>query len=212
MTDLIFALEIIGTIAFAVSGAMVGIEKNLDILGVVICGLFTAVGGGATRDIFMGNLPPVMFVKIEYVCTGLLASLAVFMIARVFKEKYLANRKLIDKINNIFDAIGLGVFTVGGMETAILNGYADNAFFIIFLGVITGCGGGIIRDVTVNEIPAVFRKNVYAVASLAGAVTYYSSYFLLEQGEIVAVFQGIAIVFIVRMLATTFKWHLPKAL
>ncbi|MBQ9972649.1 MAG: trimeric intracellular cation channel family protein [Firmicutes bacterium] len=212
MTDLIFALEIIGTIAFAVSGAMVGIEKKLDILGVIICGLFTAVGGGATRDIFMGNLPPVMFVKIEYVSTGLAASLAVFFLARVFKEKYLANRKLIDKINNIFDAVGLGVFTVGGMEVAILNGYGDNAFFIIFLGVITGCGGGIIRDVTVNEIPAVFRKNVYAVASLAGAVTYYSSYFLLEQGEVVAVFQGIAIVFIVRMMATTFKWHLPKAL
>lgn len=211
MTDLIFVLEIIGTVAFAVSGAMVGIEKRLDLFGVILCGIFTAVGGGAMRDIFMGNLPPTMFVKIVYVSTAFVTCIITFTVARTFKDKYLNNVKVINRVNNVFDAIGLGVFTVGGMEAAILNGFGDNAFFVLFLGVITGCGGGVIRDVTVNEIPVIFTKNIYAVASLAGGVVYYTLGIHMEAGEMISVFAGIVTVFVLRMFAARFKWNLPKA-
>ncbi len=212
MTNLIFVLEIIGTVAFAVSGAMVGIEKRLDLLGVILCGLFTAVGGGAMRDIFMGDLPPAMFVKIVYVSTAFATCIVTFGVARVFKDKYLNNVKLINRINNVFDAIGLGVFTVGGMNAAMLNGFGDNAFFVLFLGVITGCGGGVIRDVTVNEIPVIFTKNIYALASLAGGVVYYILHLCMDAGEVIAVSAGILTVFVLRMLAARYKWNLPKAL
>ena len=116
-----------------------------------------------------------------------------------------------DGINNVFDAIGLGVFSVTGVQVAEAAGQGSNLFFAVFLGLVTGIGGGLMRDVTVKEIPFVLKKRIYAVASLLGAL----SYCLLQRagmGKSWSATLGMLLVFAVRMLATHFKWNLPKAL
>ena len=114
-----FILEIIGTISFAVSGAMIAIKKKVDIFGVLFLGIITAFGGGLMRDITLGNLPPAMFRNTKYLLFATLASLIVFFTASLFKNKYIQNELLIDTINNIFDAIGLGAFSVIGAQLTI---------------------------------------------------------------------------------------------
>ena len=168
-----YILEIIGTISFAVSGAMIAIKKKVDIFGVLFLGIITAFGGGLMRDITLGNLPPAMFRNTKYLLFATLASLIVFFTASLFKNKYIQNELLIDTINNIFDAIGLGAFSVIGAQLTIqLYGNAST-FLIIVMGMITGIGGGILRDLLVREIPFVLKKRVYAVASILGAGTYF---------------------------------------
>jgi len=212
MDGIILALEIIGTIAFAVSGAMVSINKRLDIFGVIFCAVVTALGGGVLRDMLIANLPPVMFREYIYVIVALVTALVTFVTARVIGKKYTENIEVIDKVDNIFDAIGLGVFTVVGINTAISKGYGDNAFFAVFLGMTTGCGGGIIRDVIVREVPFVLSKRIYAVASIGGGVVYYLMYVTAGLNEVVSVLTGIILIFAVRILASVFRWDLPKAI
>ena len=211
MDDIVFVLELIGTVAFAVSGAAVSINKRLDIFGVLFCALTTALGGGVIRDIILGNLPPAMFRDYTYVIFAAAAAVITFSVAAAFKKFYLKEITKIDRINNIFDAVGLGVFTVTGMNIAIANGFADNAYFVVFLGVTTGCGGGILRDVLVREVPFVFSKRVYAVASIAGGIVYYLCCVTFAAGEVISVIAGIAVIFILRILASVFRWDLPKA-
>ena len=212
MDNIILILEVIGTVAFAVSGAAVGINKRLDFFGVLFCTVVASTGGGVIRDVLIGNLPPVMFSNYIYLFTALIIGIMVFITAGVFKNIYLREITNVDKVNNIFDALGLGVFTVTGMNTAINMGYGDNAFFIIFLGVTTGCGGGILRDVIINEVPFVLTKRIYAVASLAGAVVYYVLAITVEAGEIISVCSGIVTIFTIRILASVFRWDLPRAI
>ena len=123
MDSIILILEIIGTIAFAVSGSMVSINKRLDIFGVIFCAVVTALGGGVLRDMLLANLPPVMFREYIYVIVALITALATFIIAHVIGKKYTENIDIIDKVDNVFDALGLGVFTVVGINTAISSGY-----------------------------------------------------------------------------------------
>ena len=211
MDDIVFVLEIIGTAAFAISGAAVSINKHLDIFGVLFCALTTALGGGVMRDIILGNLPPTMFRNYVYVCVAIGVAVLTFIVAKAFKKFYLKEITVIDKVNNIFDAAGLGVFTVTGINIAIASGYADNMFFVIFLGMTTGCGGGIIRDVLVREVPFVLSKRIYAVASIAGGVVYYLMYVTFSLGEVVSVLCSIIVIFLLRILASVFRWDLPKA-
>ncbi len=212
MDTMLLVLELIGTCAFAISGAVLGITKRFDIFGVIFSGIITALGGGTIRDLLLGNLPPAMFRNYIYLIFAVATCLLTFIIASILKNKFSENIVLIDKVNNIFDAIGLGVFTIVGMNVAINSGFSDNFFFVVFLGMTTGCGGGILRDAIVSEVPFVLRKRVYAVASIAGGIAYYLMYIMLHQGVVISSVVGITLIFALRILASVFKWDLPKAI
>lgn len=204
------ALEIAGTISFAVSGAMTAIEKRVDLFGVLFLGVTTALAGGIIRDVVVGKVPPAAFSDYRFMAIAALTSFIVFMIARIYHERYRINVEWINAVNNIFDAAGLGAFTITGANVAISMGYKWNSFFVVFLAMLTGIGGGVLRDLMIQEIPFVLRKRIYAVASMAGGILYYV---LLKQNmdKMTAAFIGIGVVFGLRMLATIFKWNLPKA-
>lgn len=212
METMILVLEIIGTCAFAVSGAVIGIKKRFDIFGVLLVGIITALGGGTIRDILLGNLPPAMFKNYIYLIFAVAICVLTFVIASILKNKFSENIIVIDKVNNIFDAVGLGVFTIVGINIAINSGFSANAFFVIFLGMTTGCGGGILRDVIISEVPFVLNKRVYAVASLAGGLLYYLLYVTFSLGDVIPVIAGILLIFALRILASVFRWDLPKAI
>lgn len=209
--EIFFAfLEIAGTISFAVSGAMTALEKRVDLFGVIFLGVTTALAGGIIRDVVIGKVPPAAFANYEFMMIAVITAIVVFMLAHKYRIHYHENVELINTINNVFDAAGLGAFTITGANVAISMGYKWNGFFVVFLAMVTGIGGGVLRDLMIGEIPFVLRKRIYAVASLAGGVVYY---FLLKQkvDEMTAAFIGIGIVFGLRILATIFKWNLPKA-
>lgn len=212
MDTMILVLELIGTCAFAVSGAVLGIIKRFDIFGVIFSGIITALGGGTIRDVLLGNLPPAMFRDYIYLIFAVSACIITFIVAGILKNKFSENIAIIDKVNNIFDALGLGVFTIVGMNIAVNSGFGDNFFFVIFLGMTTGCGGGILRDVIVGDVPFVLRKRIYAVASLAGGILYYLLHITFDCPVVISTVLGIVFIFILRLLASVFKWDLPKAI
>ena len=207
MGNTMFVLELIGAAAFAISGAMAAIKRKADIFGVVFLGVITALGGGVIRDVLIGQLPPKMFVSYAYLLASLLVSLIVFFDAYIRREKYFANKDKLSEINNIFDAVGLAVFTVSGMNTAM--GVSGNVILILTLGVITGVGGGMLRDMMTNTMPKVLRKRVYAVASLMGGALYYVLY-LIGVNDILSAVIGMVTIFVLRVLATAYKWNLPS--
>ena len=209
MNMLWLIFEIIGTVAFAISGALLAVEKENDIFGVLFLGVTTAVGGGIMRDILTGELPPKAFQDPVYVLIAGITSLIVFFLIYFTKGNIRKKLAMADAVINVFDAVGLGVFTIFGMNAAAALGYGENLFLRLFVGMITGVGGGIIRDILVREIPSVLCKRVYAVASLIGGLIYY---LLVKLGMNagVANFIGAASIFIIRMLASKFRWDLPK--
>ena len=208
MDEIMFVLELIGAAAFAVSGAMVAIEKRADIFGILFLAVTTALGGGVIRDVLIGRIPPVMFVSYWYLLISVVAALAVFIDAYLRSEKYKLHLDKLDAVNNIFDAIGLAVFTVSGMNAAMP--VSDNVILVLFVGMCTGVGGGMLRDTLIRQMPFVLRKHVYAVAAIAGAMTYA----LLTRASVhsaLAYGAGWAVTVSLRMLATVFRWNLPKA-
>lgn len=206
----LFIVEAVGTIAFASSGAMVAIKKELDLLGIIVLGVTTAVGGGMLRDIIIGNVPPALFKDPVYVVLAFVTVMVLFIIVRI-NQSILAGRSIenYERVMNIFDAIGLGAFTVVGIDTAVLSGYGGYRFLIIFLGVLTGVGGGILRDIMAGQTPYVLKKHIYACASIAGAVLYA---LLMERinGDL-AMAAGAFAVILIRLLATRYCWNLPTA-
>ena len=206
MDELIYALEIIGAAAFAVSGAMAALEHEADIFGVIFLAVVTALGGGVIRDLLLGVTPPKMFVSYVYLAVAAVAALVVFADAYIRREKYRKHRDKLDSINNMFDAVGLAVFTVSGMNTAMQQ--SDNVLLILVLGMSTGVGGGMLRDMMINKMPKVLRKRVYAVASLLGGGVYYGL-FTLGVHETIAAVSGMALIIALRVLATVYKWNLP---
>ena len=207
MDEIMFVLELIGAAAFAVSGAMVAIEKRADIFGILFLAVTTALGGGVIRDVLIGRIPPVMFVSYWYLLISVVAALAVFIDAYLRSEKYKLHLDKLDAVNNIFDAIGLAVFTVSGMNAAMP--VSDNVILVLFVGMCTGVGGGMLRDVMTNTMPTVLRKRVYAVASLLGGGLYYAMY-ALGVNQIVSLGCGMLLIFALRLFATIFKWNLPS--
>lgn len=204
-------LEIAGTISFAISGAMAAVEKRVDLFGVIFLGITTSLAGGIIRDVVIGRVPPAAFSDYKYMAIAIVTSLVVFMLARVYHQHYKANLEWINTINNVFDAAGLGAFTITGANAALLMGYRMNGFFVVFLAMVTGIGGGVLRDLMIGEIPFVLRKRIYAVASIIGGCVYYLLYVKTSMDVMAAAFVGIACVFGLRMMATIFKWNLPKA-
>lgn len=209
MENTFYVLEIIGIAAFASSGAAAAIDKHADVFGVIFLGLITALGGGVIRDILLGYLPPRMFDSYIYVAVAVLFSLLTFFLAGLWREGFNKKRDKFDAAVNVFDAAGLGVFTISGMNLAIARDGVGNPLLIIVLGMATGIGGGMLRDVMIGEMPFVLRKRIYAVASLAGALVYYLLYIWGLSNTLSAIL-GAAVVFAVRMLATVFRWSLPK--
>ena len=208
--SIFFIIEMIGTVAFASSGAMVAIKKELDLLGVVVLGVTTAVGGGMLRDIILGNVPPALFMNPVYVIAGFLTVLVLFTVVRL-NQKILESRsiEMYERVMNIFDAVGQGAFTVTGINTAVMAGYGDYRFLAVFLGVLTGVGGGVLRDIMAGETPYILRKHFYACASIIGAIVY--TYLLEFAGGDFAVVVSACLVVVIRLLATRYCWNLPKA-
>ncbi len=207
----IFLLEIVGTIAFASSGAMLGIRKNMDIFGVNVLGITTAVGGGCVRDLLLGIHPPKMFQNFAYVGTAILTSCLLFVVFFIKKELLESTfLERYERVMSALDAVGLGIFTVMGIRTAMdLEGsHFDHWFLLVFVGVATGIGGGMIRDVMAGETPFVFIKHVYACAALIGAFLYI--FLCRAVPDIGAMLVSSITVVAVRLLAAHYRWNLPR--
>lgn len=207
--NVVFILEVIGTVAFAVSGALVGIQKSMDIFGVCVLGVITAVGGGAVRDIVVGIIPPNVFRNPVYATVAVLVSCLVFGVM-YFRQSLSSKRlgKLYDGAMMLMDAVGLGIFTVVGVNAGLQQGYGDNAFLLIFTGTVTGVGGGLLRDVMAGVPPYIFVRHIYACASIAGAVACTALYSVT--GMTAAMFAGVMLVLVIRCLASRYRWNLPR--
>lgn len=206
-STLFFFLEIIGTIAFAFSGCMVANAKKMDIFGVWVLGTVTAVGGGAVRDVLLGITPPNMFRNGVYVAIA--TGTVVFWIVLAARNSVISRRmfRQLVRLMDLSDSVGLGIFAVLGSKTAISSGYADNWFLVIFVGVLTGVGGGLLRDVMADMTPMIFRKRIYAIAAMAGSIVYLV--LLNWMSEVVVILTGTVTVFIIRILASSFRLDLP---
>lgn len=204
------ATELTGTIAFAVSGAMLAVKKQLDIFGILFLGVVTALGGGTVRDLLLGHTPPRMFYSVEYILVALLTALTVFFVVRLTHGRELWSGSAPDTLLTFSDALGLGIFSVVGTQAGISEGFGDNAVLCIFLGMLTGVGGGVLRDMMCADIPFVLRKHIYAVAALLGASIYYVL-IRLGANRTTACLLGMTATVVVRVLAWHYRWNLPKA-
>ena len=204
---LTFVFELIGTVAFAISGAITGLKKKMDIFGVVILAVVTAVGGGAIRDIVLGNTPPMTFRNPVYALVAVATGILTFIpVVRKLAGK---TPKAFDIFLLVTDSVGLGIFTVMGIRTAINLNHGENMFLLVFVGVVTGVGGGLLRDVMAGNTPYIFVKHIYASASLAGAVLCVLLWKPL--GSTAAMSVSAAVIIVIRFLAARCKWSLPKA-
>jgi uncharacterized membrane protein YeiH len=197
-TNFLFVIDILGTFAFAVSGAFLAMQKRLDPFGVLVLSFVTAIGGGTLRDIMIGNLP-VSWLQNE---TGIIVIL-VAAVTTMFFGQY--PRHLTTALF-LFDAMGLGLFTIIGIELALEKGFSPGV--CVALGTVTACFGGVLRDVLLNEVPLVFRKEIYALACIAGGVIYLILK-PLRLDENVSKAISIFFIFIVRLVAVRYKLFLP---
>ena len=162
------------------------------------------------RDLFIGNTPPVFFTLYPLVITCIATATLTFILAAIFKRQYVRHEAFINAVNNYFDALGLGVFVISGAKLCIDLGL-DNPFLIIVMGMISGTGGSMTRDIIMNEVPALLRKRIYLVAALLGASLYYLLY-SLSVSDLIAIPVSIILIVVIRILATVFKLNFPKAI
>ncbi|WP_288797833.1 trimeric intracellular cation channel family protein [uncultured Megasphaera sp.] len=202
--------DILGTAAFAYSGALVAVSRRMDLFGVFALSSATAVGGGIVRDTMLGNFPPAAFRTSLYVIIIVLAMvLAIITIRNVqVKRKFSRIMPAFFWLYTIFDAIGLGSFSVTGTLLGC-HYYPEYSLFAVLLGVLTAVGGGIIRDIFAAKIPFVFRREIYATASLVGSTVltgcFYTHWLSLAGGAILSFILTV----LIRLLAVTFHWNLP---
>jgi len=203
---MVLILELVGTVAFAISGAAVGVRKKMDVLGVMILAMTTAVGGGIIRDVILNVTPPAAFRTPVYALSALAVGLVVFILEarRLFREK----PRIYERVLLWMDALGLGLFTVSGMRAAYAALPDANAFLAVFVGVVTGVGGGVLRDVMSGSVPYIFVKDFYATASLAGAVVCALAWDRL--GALPSMVAGACLIVLLRLLAVRFRWRLPR--
>ena len=199
---------LIGTVPAAISGAMLGIQKEMDIFGVSILGLATGVGGGAIRDIVLGITPPAMFVDPIYALTAIGTSMLTFF--PLIHHEFTKHPKLYEMLMLVTDSMGLGVFTMVGVQTAYAQEQHYSFFLIIFVGTITGVGGGVLRDLLAGRVPYILAKHhLYATACIIGAVAGALLWPVI--GDLWAMVAGALLIFLIRMLAAHYRWSLPKA-
>lgn len=205
---IIKVLEIVGTIAFASSGALTAIEKKFDLLGVIMVGVTTAVGGGILRDLLIGSVPVSIFRNPLYIAVAAATAAAVFLVLAVTRRRTGRLVRIYELAMLFFDTVGLGVFTITGITAAMRHGCRDNCFLLLFSGVITGVGGGLLRDIIVNKRPEIFVGNIYACASVAGAAVFLPLYSRVSFAAACAV--SLAVTFLLRLASVKFDWNLPK--
>lgn len=194
-----YAIDLLGTIAFAISGVLVAMHKKMDLFGILIIAFVTAIGGGTIRDVIIGNTPVGWMKDMNY--TYAIIGSAVFAIIFRKKINYLRTSLF------LFDTIGIGLYTVVGVEKGITAGL--HPIICIALGTISACFGGVIRDILCNEIPVIFRKEIYATACIVGGAAYFLIEMLPIEGDFVFMFAGLVVI-IVRLLAVKFKISLPS--
>ena len=210
MDEFIFILELIGTVAFASSGAMIAIEKKMDIFGVYVLGATTAVGGGIMRDIILGLTPPGAFSHPVYVLVAALTSTILFVIAYAKPTAFESRVKTdyYDKLMFWCDTAGLGIFTVVGIQAAVRAVGGENVFFFVFIGTLTGVGGGVLRDIMAGETPYILVKHIYACAAIAGGIVCVVG--RTAFGEAYGTILGLAATVLLRFLAAHFRWNLMR--
>ena len=198
--QIILYLDYFGTVAFAVTGAFKAIEQKSDLVGVVILSTIAGLSGGIIRDVLFGRFPPAALSDPTYFVLTIFTGFVVFFSYHKIKKHW-----------NVFlkcDAIGLGVFTIIGATMAFAI-FGPNLLLITFAGLITATGGGILRDVFVNEIPLVFVRELYATASFGGVIMFYVLVLLAD--PVIAALAGIITATGIRLLAMKYDWNLPKA-
>ncbi|MBG6061084.1 putative membrane protein YeiH [Flavobacterium sp. CG_9.1] len=191
-------LDIIGTMAFAMSGALTAMNKKLDPFGVFIIAFVTAVGGGTLRDIMIGRTPVGWMLDLKYVYVIAIG----FVLAIIFRKKF-------DRLRTslfLFDTIGLGVFTLIGLEKGINIGL--HPIICIALGTMTACFGGVIRDILCTEIPVIFRREIYATICILGGIVFFLLRKLNLDNDVLYLTTSLVIIS-VRLMAVKFKWYLP---
>jgi len=192
-------LDILGTIAFAISGALSAMNRRLDLFGIFIIAFVTAIGGGTIRDVLIGSTPVMWMENVLYIyLIGFVTILAI-----VFRNKL----NYLKKSLFLFDTIGLGVFTITGVETGIQNNL--DPIISVALGAVTGTFGGVIRDILCNEIPVIFRKEIYATACLIGALAYVILYDMGVNADIIYVVTSLTVICI-RIIVVKYHLTLPS--
>jgi uncharacterized membrane protein YeiH len=193
-------LDLIGTFVFAISGAAAGVKYRLDVFGVSVLALVAGNAGGVTRDLLIGAVPPAALSDWRYIVVSLVAGITTFF--------WYPGITRLQQVMLLFDAAGLGLFAVSGTEKALA--YGINPFVAGLLGMLTGIGGGIVRDVLVREIPVVLRADLYALAALAGASVVVAGH--LQGWPLVpTTIAGALVCFIMRVVAIRRRWRLPTA-
>jgi uncharacterized membrane protein YeiH len=196
----ILFLDYFGTVAFAVTGAFKAIEHKADLVGVVVLSVITGLSGGVVRDLLFGRIPPLALTVPIYFLIALITGFMVFFTYRKIKKHLDTFLKC--------DAVGLGVFTVIGATTAY-SIFGSNFLLVMFGGLITATGGGILRDIIVREMPIVFARELYATASFGGVAIFYMLFVTVD--PIIAALTGIVAATSLRLLAMKYGWNLPKA-
>ncbi len=198
--NLLYLLDLIGTAAFAASGAWAGVRRGMDLFGVLVLGMVTAIGGGTLRDLLLGDLPPFCLQNEIYLWLPLIVSLLVFFSHRLFP-----------KIENpllYFDAVGLGTFVVIGTGKAL--SFSIGPIGAVLLGAMTGTAGGVIRDVLSNEVPLIMRREIYASACVFGGALMVLLQWLAAPKELTLLLAATSVIGL-RLLAIRYNWSLPKA-
>ena len=209
MNSLIMVIiENVGLIAFAISGAVVAAKKDMDLFGINLMALVTATGGGLLRDVIIDRIPPVMFVNPSLTIITLITANIAFIVMYLKKPIPKGITPVYDKLLFWLDTLGLAAFTVDGAFAGVYSEYSDNLFLVAFLGVITGIGGGLIRDVLADKVPYVLVKHVYAIACIAGAAVTVLLW-KHTQSELISSVCGFFTIVILRFLAMHFEWNLP---
>lgn len=197
MDSVQLVIEFLGTFAFAISGIRSASSKNFDWFGGYVVGLATAIGGGTIRDVMLGQVPFWMTNSIYIVCTAA-ALLTFVLLKRLFTR--------LSKTWFLFDTLGLALFTIAGVQKTLIAGFP---FWVaIIMGSITGAAGGVLRDVLVNEVPLIFRKEIYAIACILGGLVYQFCHFLNASIELTVIVTFVSVV-LVRCLAVKYRISLP---
>ncbi|HMR88953.1 MAG TPA: trimeric intracellular cation channel family protein [Saprospiraceae bacterium] len=191
-------IDIVGTMAFAISGVLAAFSKKLDPFGVFIIAFVTSVGGGTLRDILIGRTPVGWMVDLTYVYV----IIAGYFLALLFRKKLDHFRTSLF----LFDTIGLGVFTLIGLEKGIVAGL--HPIICIALGTMTACFGGVIRDILCNEIPVIFRKEIYATICILGGLLFFALKYLQLQDDLLYIVTSSFMIGF-RLFAVKYKWSLP---
>ena len=199
--------DMIGTVAFAVSGALTGIRKHMDIFGISIMALSTATFGGIIRDVILGITPPSTFQNPTAAMVAIATALIVFLPS--VRNRLLHSSRRYELVMLVMDSLGLGAFTVIGVQKAYTSLAEPGLYLCVFAGVLTGVGGGVLRDVMAGITPDVFVKRIYASACIAGALLCCALWGRIPDPW--AMLCGTILIVAIRFLAAHYRWSLPKA-